>query len=99
MNQTVATDEKEKACDDAGAQLRSCRPQFLYEAPGNQERACNQVANAGGVEGRNCLHRVADREKRGTPDEPNGSECEQDGNAIWRGLSSDSGGERRLQHS
>ena len=57
------------------------------------------MAAAGGVKGRDCLDRVADRKKRGTPDEANGSEGEQDGNAIRRGLSSDLGGERRLRHS
>src|SRR5580700_6759184 len=97
MNQTVATDEKEKAGDKAGAQLRSCWPQFLDKAPGNHERACNQVASASGVEGRNCLDRVADRKKRGTPDEPNGSEGEQDGNAIWHGLAGNTRGHRWLR--
>src|ERR1700719_2421189 len=96
MHQTVATDEKEKASDKAGAQLRSRRPQFLDEAPGNHERACDQMAGAGGVEGRNCLDRVADRKKRGTPDEPNGSAGEQDANAIRRGLRSETRGPRRL---
>src|SRR6266403_3046890 len=81
----VANQKEEKTDDEAGPDLGPGRPQAFREAPNKKNRAGDQVAQARGVERRDCLNGVTNREVRGTPDKVNGEKGKNDRGAIQRG--------------
>src|SRR5207245_4444518 len=82
MKRTVADKKEKYADDDAGANLRPGGSQPLGKAPGEENRARYQVAEARGVERRNRFHSVTNRKVGGTPDEVDGEKRKNDGGAM-----------------
>src|SRR5260370_41554083 len=85
VKRAVANEKKEKADDDAGANLRPGGSKTLCKAPHQENRAGDQMAEARSIKRRNRFHGVTNGEVRGTPDEVDGKERKNNCHAMSAG--------------
>src|SRR5216684_214122 len=83
VKRAVANEKKEKADDDAGANLRPGGSQTFCQAPREENCPGDQVAEACGVQRWNRFHGVTNRKVRGTPDKVDGKKGKGNGGANF----------------
>jgi len=85
VKRAVADQKEEDADDDAGANLRPGGAKTFCQAPDEENRAGDQVAKARRVERRDRFHGIPNGKVRGTPDEVDGKERENNRDAMSTG--------------
>src|SRR6266446_5722181 len=82
VKRAMADQKEEKTDDDTGANLRPGGSKTLCQAPHQENRAGDQMAEARSIKRRNRFHGVTNGEVRGTPDEVDGKERKDDGGTV-----------------
>ena len=82
METAVPNEKKEKADDEAGANLCPCGAKALCQAPEEKNGAGGKMTEAGSVKRRDGFNGVTNGEIGGTPDQIDGEKSKNDGGAI-----------------